>query len=341
MSGIAEPASHLSLQRMRRRSSLGHSERSTGRGECARRRLGLAEARNETRRKCFRGIGWAPGECSCRCLALVAAVYAPVSSAWFCGYDDFHELARAAFEFGPEPTRIVTRSNGDGLRYRPLHPAMTVATWSVAGMNAWVYRARNIALHLVNVALLYALGILLLGATRPGRERRGALWHSSTREPGRSTARSGPTRWPTRSRSAGTVLTLHGLGAVAFRGAPTASVLGAACGLLGVLVYEPTAALAGPALARARARLPACVPAPFGGSSARNSRCVACAGLLRLGRAPAMATRPRSRSMPTAAVYVRNLALSFGAMLLPIDPVLAAEFWGTPLPSEDRRRATG
>ncbi len=262
-------------------------------------------------------------------LALVAAVYAPVSSAWFCGYDDFHELARAAYEFGPEPTRILTRSNGDGLRYRPLHPAVTVATWSVAGMSARVYRTRNIALHLLNVALVYALGLILLGAPMPAAIAAGLFGI----HPLANQAVNGALWTNTLAYAfalGGTVLTLRGCSAQSH--GRRRILLGATCALLGVLVYEPTAAL----LALPWVALLLGGPARPGAVrwlAGAQLAVVAFAGALRLVALP-QGYETAIASMPTMSVYLRNLVVSFGAMLLPLDAVLAADVWGTPLPSE-------
>jgi hypothetical protein len=263
-------------------------------------------------------------------LALVAAVYAPVSSAWFCGYDDFHDLARAAYEFAPDPRRVFTRPQGDGLRHRPLHPAAILATWSVAGLNARVYRVRNIGFHLVSVALVYTLGVMLLGARAPAAAA--AVLFGV--HPFANQAINGAVWTNTMAYAlalGGVVLALHGLGAPV-RGR-RALALGGACALVCALVYEPTIALLalpwiaillGCRVRPGRARWLA---------GAQLVVVVAACGVLRLVALPT-SYEVAAASQPPLAIFVRNLALSLGAPLLPVDPVLASAVAGTPLPSE-------
>jgi len=81
-------------------------------------------------------------------LAIVATLYAPTTRGFFCGYDDFHELARAAFEDTVTPADVLTRPHDDGTRYRPLNRAVTLAMWRSAGFAPFWYRARNVLAHL-------------------------------------------------------------------------------------------------------------------------------------------------------------------------------------------------
>lgn len=262
-------------------------------------------------------------------LVLVAVVYAPVTSAWFCGYDDFHDLARAAYEFAPAPARVFTQPQGDGLRYRPLHPGTILATWKVAGLDARVYRVRNVAFHLASVALVYALGVMLLGARAPAAVAAGLFGlHPLANQAVNGAVWTNTMAWAL--ALAGVVLALRGLAAPA-RGR-LAIAAGGACALACALVYEPTAALLGlPWLAIV-------LGCPVAHGHARwlagtHLVVVAVAAGLRLLALPASYGVAAS-SVPAPAIAVRNVAVSLAAPLLPLDPVLLAVVAGTPLPSE-------
>ncbi len=44
-------------------------------------------------------------------LAVVCLVHLPLVRAYWCGYDDFHELARTAFEDARDPARVLTTAH--------------------------------------------------------------------------------------------------------------------------------------------------------------------------------------------------------------------------------------
>lgn len=97
------------------------------------------------------------------CLA-TALLYAGVTRAYFCAYDDFLEIHRAAFEDSRDPSGIFTTSHFNSPKYRPLNRLVGVWTYRAGDGDPLYFRVRNLAFHLINVALVYTLGWLLFGS---------------------------------------------------------------------------------------------------------------------------------------------------------------------------------
>jgi len=93
-------------------------------------------------------------------LLIVAAVYAHVTGAWFCGYDDFNEGYRAVFFDAQVPSRIFTTTHFQPFMYRPVTSALQLATWEL-GHGPLAYRVRNLLMHLASVAFVYGIAFLL------------------------------------------------------------------------------------------------------------------------------------------------------------------------------------
>ncbi|HEY3303144.1 MAG TPA: hypothetical protein VGL70_06370 [Candidatus Binatia bacterium] len=98
------------------------------------------------------------------CLA-TAVLYANVTRAYFCAYDDFLEIHRAAFEDSRDPSRIFTTPHFNSPKYRPLNRLLSLWTYRAGEGSPLLFRIRNLAFHLINVALVYALGWLLFAST--------------------------------------------------------------------------------------------------------------------------------------------------------------------------------
>jgi len=94
-------------------------------------------------------------------LVACALLYAHVSGAAFCGYDDFNESYRAAFFDGKMPSRIVTEYHFVGFMYRPVTSALQLVTWQAFGHSPIAFRLRNLAMHLLAVAMVYGIALLL------------------------------------------------------------------------------------------------------------------------------------------------------------------------------------
>lgn len=95
-------------------------------------------------------------------LLLVAAAYGPVSDANYCSFDDFDEVHRAAFIDAERPSLIFTTSHFDTYKYRPLNRGMNYATFLADDGGPAAFRIRNLLFHLANVALVCFLATLLL-----------------------------------------------------------------------------------------------------------------------------------------------------------------------------------
>jgi hypothetical protein len=91
-------------------------------------------------------------------IALVVAVfYAKVTGAWFCGYDDFTEAHRAAFDDSANPVRIFTTTHNMQFMYRPVTSALQYVTWTTFHHSPLAFRLRNLLMHLLSVGMLYGI----------------------------------------------------------------------------------------------------------------------------------------------------------------------------------------
>jgi hypothetical protein len=94
-------------------------------------------------------------------LLVVGLVYMRIPGTYFCGYDDFLEVHRAAFEDTADPKRVFTTTHFESYKYRPLNRALNLVTyWSGHG-DASFFRTRNVLFHLLNIVLVYALAWVL------------------------------------------------------------------------------------------------------------------------------------------------------------------------------------
>lgn len=85
------------------------------------------------------------------------ALFGRVSTAYFCGFDDFGETHRAVFEDIPHPQDMFTTTHFGSTKYRPLNRLSTYICWIAGGGSAWPFRLRNLLFHLVCALLVYAL----------------------------------------------------------------------------------------------------------------------------------------------------------------------------------------
>ncbi len=100
-------------------------------------------------------------------LGVIALLYAHVSGAAFCGYDDFNESYRAAFFDGKVTSRIVTATHYAGFMYRPVTSALQLATWQFFDHSPLAFRLRNLVMHLIAIAFVYGITMLLGGSRLP------------------------------------------------------------------------------------------------------------------------------------------------------------------------------
>jgi hypothetical protein len=92
---------------------------------------------------------------------VITAIYSKVTGAYFCSYDEFIEIHRAAFEDTHEPLRVFATPHFSSYKYRPLNRSVNLLTYWVGDGNPIYFRIRNLISHIINVSLIYILGYLL------------------------------------------------------------------------------------------------------------------------------------------------------------------------------------
>ena len=83
----------------------------------------------------------------CAILALTTLLYFRISTSYFCGFDDFIEIHRAAFEDKADPVKILTTTHFVSFKYRPLNRALNLATYLIDPPSAVPFRIRNLLFH--------------------------------------------------------------------------------------------------------------------------------------------------------------------------------------------------
>lgn len=84
-------------------------------------------------------------------------MFARVSTAYFCGFDDFGETHRAVFEDARHPGNIFTTTHFGGPKYRPLNRLSTFICWELGGGSALPFRLRNLFFHLICALCVYGI----------------------------------------------------------------------------------------------------------------------------------------------------------------------------------------
>lgn len=90
-------------------------------------------------------------------------MFGRVSTAYFCGYDDFLAMYRAAFEDHQNPAAIFTETHWGTSKYRPLDRASDEILWQIGHGSALPFRIRNLLFHFVGVVCVYAIVLLWTG----------------------------------------------------------------------------------------------------------------------------------------------------------------------------------
>ncbi len=265
-------------------------------------------------------------------LGLVALVYVPVTAAWFCSYDDFYELHRAAFTDARNPSLVFTTSHFEGARYRPLNRGLNLVTFLAGDGAALPFRLRNLVSHLACVALVFAFSSALFASPRA------AAW-------------------------AALLFGLHPLGNMTVVGAVVTNAVGHGLLLAALLLFLRAlrATSSGPALVGASLALAALAILTYDAEVVYFPL----TALLVLVEARATGRRPRTGvlaawlgggaalaagyavlralyvpagkiagSLPSPATVLKSLLTYGGALFLPLDPVLLHDVLGTPYPSE-------
>jgi hypothetical protein len=84
-------------------------------------------------------------------------LFARVSTAYFCGFDDFSETHRAVFEDARHPVNIFTTTHFGGPKYRPLNRLSTFVCWNLGRGTALPFRLRNLVFHLICALCVYGM----------------------------------------------------------------------------------------------------------------------------------------------------------------------------------------
>jgi hypothetical protein len=258
-----------------------------------------------------------------------AIVYAHVSGAGFCAYDDFNESYRAAFFDAKMPSRIITAMHFTGFMYRPVTSALQLATWQALDHSPLAFRLRNLAMHLVVVAMVYGIALLL------ARSRAVALGAAALFAFNPLANEAVVVAIWTNTTAYALILTSFFLFLLALRAQDAGKtwvpplVVSLVLVLIALFTYEPTIVIFGimcAYLALCRRSAPALSRAfwlSFAGGTLldiglffiiRHVMGVGSADLLSLGE------------------IVRDLGVYLVALALPIDPVLDHALFGVPLP---------
>jgi hypothetical protein len=265
----------------------------------------------------------------------VGAVYMKVPSTYFCSYDDFNEIHRAAFEDAVDPTRIVTTPHFTPLMYRPLNRAVNFLTYRLGDVNPELYRTKNVAFHSVNVVLVYLLAWKLFRSI--GISAVAALFFGLHPVANQTIIGAVHTNSMAHAGFIGAVLMLmHSLESSRHWALwLTASVFS---GWLGLMAYDSTIVVFGLMLfwlllnwdiVRGRFKNLRFMVLFF----ALSGSMVTFYFFLRRIYASEGLTQAAS-VLPAAGVMLKNTVMYMGSLLLPVDVVLANEWLNTPLPSE-------
>lgn len=282
---------------------------------------------------------WA--RCVCIVFAIVAcvsAVYWNVTRTYFCSDDDFLEVHRAAFEDAGSPARIFTTPHFGTFKYRPLNRLVTLLTYKAGNGRAWSFRVRNLVGHLVNVVAVYILAVLLgkpmlvavvaallfglhpmanqsvIGAVMTNTAAAGAFFAALICLIAGTRCKRAAGWWTGFGLTATLAVFLYDTYIVIF-----------ACACVYVLLFGLWL----------RRRI------PRGAAGAILLSVVFCLGLyagLRTRYVPS-GYASAAATVPSARVMAGNAGMYAAAVLLPIDPVMANQMFGSPLPSDPRFRS--
>lgn len=265
-------------------------------------------------------------------MLVVGILYCRNPETYFCAYDDFVEVHRAAFEDSEDPVRVFTTTHFESYKYRPLNRGINLLTYSIGKGRASFFRTRNALFHLLNVVLVYLLGWLLFA--RINVSAAAAVLFGL--HPQANQAVVGAVMTNTAAHALFLVsLICFVISLKKNRGSLLWLGLALICGWLGIFLYEAgivifplMAAFLLVSFIRTRKKI----------VDRRYIIALAIGTVVLLAvyfgiRAKYVPYSSRD-AVPKVTVMVKNVAMYAGAMVLPIDSVLANQWFGTPLPSE-------
>jgi hypothetical protein len=266
-------------------------------------------------------------------LAATTFVYAKLPTAYFCAYDDFLEVHRAAFEDTREPKRVFTTTHFESYKYRPLNRGLNLLTYWFRDGEASNFRTRNVLFHLLNVVLIYALAWLLFH----NRLVAGTAALLFGVHPLANHAVVGAVMTNSAAHS---LLLLSIVSFIISTRNQTLNrylllMLALLCGWLSLLTYE-AAIVAYPLMFAylgvqffATRRWP--VTRAY--TIFLTLGCLVFAGLYYLIHTWYVPYSAK-KAMPHLAIMLKSTAMYAAGLLMPIDPVMANTWFGTPLPSD-------
>ncbi len=258
----------------------------------------------------------------------VVALYATVSTAFFCGYDDFSDIQRATFEDARSPTRIFTTTHFGSAKYRPIQRGLTYLSWHWGEQNPAAFRVRNLAFHLLAVTFVYGIA-LLLSKSRAAAAGAAVLF-------GVHPLANQVVVAAVFGNTAAYALLLGSFFFFLYsleegRAWKWPLVCSFVCALLALFTYESTIVIFGFTftylfLVWRRGR-------SISRAYFMTFLCGSGIVLLSLFVARRLFVAEPTPLVPVGLI-LRNTAMYLGSLLLPVDSVFAHTVWGTPLPSE-------
>ncbi len=268
----------------------------------------------------------------CAIIIFVGLLYGRLPGTYFCGYDDFNENDRAAFEETKEPLRILTATHFNSYKYRPLSHALHFMTYRLGHGDALLFRVRNVACHLINVLLVFGIGILVFN-DRLISGSAALLFgvHPLVNQPIVATSFTIP---------AAHVFFLSALFCFLYSVSKKPGNLFWLClalvlGWLGLLTYESSITVFGLMFAYIVIRFAVAREKIV----SRKFLLVLTIGTFLLvgsyfGMRRLFVTVGAKQAIPSVKTIAISTTMYAGALLLPVDSVLANEWFGLPLPSE-------
>ena len=266
-------------------------------------------------------------------LAATSFVYAKLPTAYFCAYDDFLEVHRAAFEDTREPSRVFTTTHFESYKYRPLYRGLNLLTYWFRDGEASNFRTRNVLFHLLNVVLIYALAWLLFNNRLVAATA--ALLFGV--HPLANHAVVGAVMTNSAAHS---LLLLSILSFIISTRRKTLTsylllVLALLCGWLSLLTYEAAIVIYPLLFSYLGIQFLATRQWPVSRvyTIFLTLGCLFFAGLYYLIHTWYVPYSAK-KAVPSLGIMVKSTAMYAAGLLLPIDPVMANTWFGTPLPSD-------
>jgi hypothetical protein len=97
-------------------------------------------------------------------LLFVVVLYRSEAAAYFCGFDDMNELHRIGFTEHPGLADDFSTMPYLSYKYRPLTWTINRVTYELGHASPIAFRTRNLIFHLLNIVILYAIAMLLFGS---------------------------------------------------------------------------------------------------------------------------------------------------------------------------------